>query len=278
MKENDTMDYYKTLGLDPSAGKKDIRTAYRKLALQYHPDRHADDPAAADMMKNINEAYAVLSDDAKKRNYDAMRTQYGETAYTQFRGSYTDRDIFSGSDIKGIFEELARDFGFRGFDELFAEAYGAGYKTFQFKSNGFSTRGFIFSGPLFSRKQSPEGNPSGSIPFQGRFLSSIIKKISSFGSPSPGKDLHDKISLSPDHAAQGGPYAYLLKESGTKLLVKVPPGIRAGQKIRLARMGKAGSHGGPAGDLYLKVYIKRTVAQTLKHLAVKTGSIIKNLR
>ncbi|MBU1170893.1 MAG: DnaJ domain-containing protein [Proteobacteria bacterium] len=260
------MDYYKTLGLETTAGKKDIRTAYRKLALQYHPDRNANDPSAADMMKKINEAYAVLSDDAKKRNYDSMKMKYGEKAYTQFRESYTDHDIFKGSDIRGIFEELARDFGFRDFDNLFSEVYGSGYKAFQFKKNGFSTRGFIFSGPLFKRKQAPNGNQTGSLPSKGGFISSIIHKIGSLGAPRQGKDRHDKISLTLEHATQGGPFAYLVKESGSKLLVKIPPGVRQGQKIRLARMGKPGVHGGPSGDLYLRVSVKKTFLQHLKHL------------
>lgn len=255
------MDYYKVLGLDSTATKDEIRAAYRKLAFQYHPDRNTGDNQAADMMKQVNEAYAVLSNDKKKRNYDAMKNRFGETAYDQFRGKYSEHDIFKGSDIKGIFEELARDFGFRNFDELFAEAYGS----FRFKSKTGSGHGFVFFGPMFKRRTGT-GEPD--APRRG-FLSSIMGKIGSLGSPRQGKDRHGKITLSREHAAEGGPYAYLIEETGTKLMVKIPPGVRDGQKIRLAGMGKAGSHGGPPGDMYLNVSVKRNIIETIKHYSTK---------
>jgi curved DNA-binding protein len=255
------VDYYATLGIDPTADTKTIRTAYRKLAFEYHPDRRADDPEAADKMKQLNEAYAVLSDETKRRNYDAMKFRYGDTAYDQFRGSYTEQDIFSGSDIRSIFEELAKDFNLRGFDALFSEVYGPGFKRFEFKKNGFSAQGFFFSGPLFRRK------PADGSPRTGRSLfQTLADTVRSIGAPRPGRDRHDRIVLTVDHAAQGGPYAYLIKESGTKILVKVPKGIRHGQTIRLAGMGKAGVHGGTPGNLYLRVSIRRTPVQVLKQL------------
>lgn len=269
MKEK-TMDYYKILGVDTAATKNEIRAAYRKLAFQYHPDRNENDNQAADMMKKINEAYAVLSDEKKKRQYDAMKNQYGDTAYDQFRDRFTEHDIFKGSDIKGIFEELARDFGFRNFDELFKGTYGSAFKSFRFRSKDGGAQGFVFFGPLFKRSKTAQGSGQ-----SGGLLSSILTKIGALGSPKPGKDRHDKITLSLEHATQGGPYAYLIKESGTRLLVKVPPGIRNGQKIRLAGMGKAGVHGGPPGDLYLKVSVRRNLLQILSHLSQKISRLFK---
>ncbi|GAB6094095.1 hypothetical protein JCM14469_03470 [Desulfatiferula olefinivorans] len=264
------MDYYAALGIDPSADTKTIRSAYRKLAFEYHPDRRADDPDAADKMKQINEAYAVLSDETKRRNYDAMKFRFGDTAYDQFRGSYTDKDIFSGSDIRSIFEELARDFNLRGFDALFSEVYGPGFQGFQFGKNGFTVRGVFFSGPLFGRRASTESPRTGRSLFH-----TLSDAVRSLGSPRPGRDRHDRIILTADHAAQGGPYAYLIRESGTKILVKVPRGIRHGQTIRLAGMGKAGVHGGPPGNLYLKVSIRHSPAEYLKQLV---QSVVKLFR
>lgn len=264
------MDYYQILGLDTTASKNEIRASYRKLAFQYHPDRNENDDKAADMMKKINEAYAVLSDDKKKRRYDAMKNQFGDTAYSQFRDRYSDHDIFRGSDIKGIFEELARDFGFRNFDDLFSGSYRSAFKAFRFSSNGGTARGFVFFGPLFNRTSSMQASGEK----QGMF-SSLLNKIGSLGAPKKGKDRSDKITLSLEHAAQGGPYAYLLKETGTKLLVKVPPGIRDGQKIRLAGMGKAGAHGGPPGDLYLKVSVRRNLIQSLSYYGQKIIMLFK---
>ena len=73
-------DYYEILGLQKDAPHKQVRDAYRKLALQYHPDRNKDNPAAAERMKEINEAYAVLSDPQKRKDYDALKDAYGSSA------------------------------------------------------------------------------------------------------------------------------------------------------------------------------------------------------
>ena len=95
-------DYYKTLGVGKDTPVQQIREAYRKLAYQYHPDRNPGDPAAADMMKQVNEAYAVLSNIDKRQDYDSMRQRFGDAAYSRFRQSYTDQDVFRNSDIHQI--------------------------------------------------------------------------------------------------------------------------------------------------------------------------------
>ena len=69
-------DYYATLGLPPQAETRQIKEAYRRLAFEHHPDRNRDTPSAADTMKRINEAYAVLSHPAKRREYDALRERF----------------------------------------------------------------------------------------------------------------------------------------------------------------------------------------------------------
>ena len=129
-------DFYEILGIEREAGQKQIKDAYRRLALTYHPDRNRDNPDAATKMKEINESYAVLSDPEKRRRYDALRQTYGSSAYGQFRQTYSEQDIFRGSDIQQIFEELSRAFGFRGFDDIFKESYGEGYRTFEFRRPG----------------------------------------------------------------------------------------------------------------------------------------------
>ena len=120
-------DYYQILGVDQNATQTKIKEAYRQAAFKYHPDRNRDNVAAAEKMKKINEAYAVLSNPAKKTDYDDLKTQFGSSAYTHFRNNYSEQDIFSGSDINHIFEEMARSFGFRGSNEIFKEFYGRGY-------------------------------------------------------------------------------------------------------------------------------------------------------
>jgi DnaJ-class molecular chaperone len=81
-------DYYEVLGIDSNASQQEIKDTYRKLALQYHPDRNKDDPSATDKMKTINEAYATLSDPAKRREYDLLRERYGSTAHEQYRQAH----------------------------------------------------------------------------------------------------------------------------------------------------------------------------------------------
>ncbi len=272
------IDYYSVLGVSRDADKDQIRVAYRRLAFQYHPDRNADDLDAAEKMKQLNEAYAVLSDEEKKRRYDAMKDQFGDTAYTHFRDSYSESDIFSGSDINKIFEELARDFGFRGFDELFREFYGNGYKAFNFRKNGFTVKGFMFNGPgLFGREQT-RVTEKGASSFPGPvdFLRSMTGKIAQLRSPSAGKDVQDKITLTEEHARAGGPYAYLVKGNGSRLLVKIPPGVKEGQKIRLAGQGRQGRNGGEAGDLYLKVHIRRPLVKALVHQIQRLMSAVRS--
>ncbi len=272
------IDYYNVLGVSRDADKDQIRVAYRRLAFQYHPDRNADNPDAAERMKQINEAYAVLSDETKKRRYDSMKEQYGDTAYTHFRDSYTENDIFSGSDINKIFEELARDFGFRGFDELFREFYGAGYKAFNFRKNGFTVKGFMFSSPGFFNRERSRVTEKGASSFPGpaELIRSIAGKIALLRPPSMGKDVMDKINLTEEHAQEGGPYAYLVKESGARLLVKIPPNVKEGQKIRLAGQGKQGRNGGEPGDLYLKIHIRRPFVKALVHQIRRMMSSVRS--
>ena len=129
-------DYYEILEVDKNATQREVKEAYRKLAFQYHPDRNKDNPAAATRMKEINEAYGALSDAEKRRQYDELRQTFGSSAYGQFRQTYSEQDIFRGSDIHQIFEELSKAFGFRSFDEIFRETYGPVYKTFEFRRPG----------------------------------------------------------------------------------------------------------------------------------------------
>jgi len=99
-------DYYQVLGMDRNADVQTIKRAYRTLALKYHPDRNQGDPQASDKMKEINEAYAILSDAQKRSLYD----RYGHAGL----GGYTQEDIFQGVDFSSLFREfgLGGIFGF----------------------------------------------------------------------------------------------------------------------------------------------------------------------
>jgi len=266
-------DYYQTLGINKNASRKQIKLAYRDLAFKYHPDRNKANPANAEKMKGVNEAYAVLSNPEKKREYDAMRRQFGSSAYRQFRSTYSEHDIFKGSDIQNIFEEMTRAFGFRGFNEIFGDYANQSGHTVRFKKtepSGFRyAEGFFFSGS--SDREISDGKLF-AIPNPASKLSQYIsKKISAMQSSKDGGDIQDTIELNPDQAIQGGPYAYLSKKGKKKLVVNLPPGIREGQRIRLAKMGQPGKGGGGAGDLYLKIQIKKPFLQKIKNLISALG-------
>lgn len=258
-------DYYRILGVEKNAPAKKIKEAYRTLALKYHPDRNNSDPRAAEQMKAVNEAYAVLSNPEKRQAYDTLHDQFGSSAYSHFRKNYTDQDIFSGSDINRILEEMARSFGFRGFDDIFKEFYGKKYQSFDFKKQGFSMRGFVFQGYL-NRQGKGRINSGGIAPggTLGKFTRNLIGKLSGVKIPEKGADIHEILRIPSLQAMQGGPYAYYLKKKSKKLIVKIPQGIRDGQRIRLKNMGENGRAGGENGDLYLKIIIKKKLFGKIK--------------
>jgi DnaJ-class molecular chaperone len=260
-------DYYQVLKVDQNATATQIKEAYRQLAFKYHPDLNKENPAAAEEMKSINEAYAVLSNSAKKSEYDHLRTRFGSSAYTHFRKNYSEQDIFSGSDINHIFEEMAKTFGLRGSNEIFREFYGKGYQQFEFKRPGVYGRGYVFRGTSKTGQQQQAQFPlSGNLAKLVRFL---LKKIGGVQLPEDGADIHENLYLSAQQALQGGPYAYYLRRRSKKLVVKIPPGIREGQRIRLAGMGEQGKSGGKPGDLFLKVHIRKSLLAGIKKFFVK---------
>jgi curved DNA-binding protein len=268
-------DYYNILGIEKDASQKIIKEAYRKLAFQYHPDRNRDDPAATDTMKDINEAYAVLSDASKRREYDLLRSQYGPFAYERFRQSHTTDDIFRGSDINQIFNEFARTFGFRSFGDIFRESYGPGYQSFEFRRPGIFGRGYIFY-PGGRKRVGEQSNQDfqpqiPALPFTGilgKVIKFILKKITGIELPERGKDWYDKVNINLKKAYDGGEVEYPYKKWGKpkNLMVKIPPMVRDGQLIRLSGMGSTGKAGGEPGDLYLQVKIRRSLVQRLKDL------------
>ncbi len=254
-------DYYEVLGVSKDANSQEIKEAYRNLAFKYHPDRNQAGTEAVEKMKIINEAYAVLSNPDKRREYDLLRQQFGSSAYGQFRKNYSEQDIFRGSDIHRVFEEMAKSFGIRGSDEIFKEFYGRGYQTFEFNRPGVFMKGFIFSGWFNPRRTR--------IPIGGNFgnlLKLFFNRVDGMQIPEKGKDINDIITLQAGHAQQGGPYAYYHRKKSKKLVVQVPPGVKDGQKIRLTGLGEGGKGGATAGDLYLKVSIKTPLLQGIKNL------------
>jgi DnaJ-class molecular chaperone len=112
-------DYYKILGVEKNAPPEEIKKAFRKLAVKYHPDRNPNDKAAEDRFKEINEAYAVLSDPKKKEEYDT----YGSSG---FHKQYSQEDIFRGFDFSNVYKDMGAGGGEDIFSRLFGGSFGRG--------------------------------------------------------------------------------------------------------------------------------------------------------
>jgi DnaJ-class molecular chaperone len=252
--------YYEELNVPKDASEQEIKAAFRKLAFDYHPDRNQS-AEASEKMKAVNEAYAVLSDPVKRSQYDMLYRQYGDGARNQFRQSFSEQDIFRGSDIQQIFEEMARGFGLRGFEDIFKDFYTQGGKSFEFKSSGRHEQGFVF------KSQWKAGEPGQSNQgMMGKLVQKMMRKLTGLYFPQQGGDLQDEIVLQPEFAFQGGPYAYYHRTREKKLVVQIPKGVRDGQFIRLNGMGEEGTHGAQAGDLLLKVKIRTPFLKKIKDI------------
>lgn len=259
-------DYYEILGVDKKASSGDIKTAYRRLAMQYHPDRNKA-PEADEKFKEMSEAYAVLSDQNKRQQYDKFGHAGIDMRYSQediFKGAAPDiEDIFSfGGDSRrggGIFDILfgrdRREGPRRGSDILYELAIdfeeAASEKKVELEvprtetcdiCHGSGTR------PGTSRKTCSTCHGTGHVsraqntPF-GRFMTT-----STCGTCRGTGNVID----SPCTTCNG---------SGTvktkrKLEVKIPPGVETGSRLRVPGEGEAGKKGGPSGDLYVEIHVK----------------------
>jgi len=278
-------DYYKILGVSADASPDEIKKTYRKLAFQYHPDRN---PGNENMMKELNAAYAVLSDLQKRREHDSYRQNYGFFARDRFRQTYTEQDIFRDSDINRVFEELSRAFGFSSPEDIFSRTnfYGDQFRTFQFRGPGFTGRGFFFFGPMsktyqdmmrasrHQTKEVPTYRPSLVLRILLKGLQAFQKHVAKkygLALPERGEDTEDQIKITPEVASAGGKVRYHFAKSDNPrdLCIKIPPGIKKGQKIRLKGLGKDGNNGGETGDLYLKVRIDISFFDRIRKFIMK---------
>ena len=255
-------DPYKILGVSREASDKEIKSAYRKLAMKFHPDRNPDDPVAEEQFKKINEAYYVLKDKEKKAQYDQFGHQAFENGGTGFQG-------FKGG-FSDIFEEMFGDF-----DEDIGSIFG-------------SERGRRRSGS--SRTNTKEYGADlrydMEVPLEEIFLGKKIvihvpKKVKCETCNGNGHESNSKPERCPTCEGHGSVRAsqgfftiqqtcpdcrgegQIIKNpcnscSGTgrtdkkkSLSVEIPAGIENGTRIRLSGEGEAGYQGGPSGDLYI---------------------------
>ena len=189
-------DYYQILGVSKTATDAEIKKAYRKLAMKYHPDHSKGDKNAEAMFKKVSEAYAVLSDKEKRQQYDTFGS-------TDFHQRYSQEDIFRNVDLGDILKEF-----------------------------GFGGQGMRFSF-------------GGGSPFGGQQRRQR---------PVKGSDLVYELPLTLAEVASGASKTVTFQHQGRSenITVKIPPGMIAGKKLRLAGKGEQSGYGGPAGDLYIQ--------------------------
>ncbi len=211
-------DYYNILGIDKKASATQIKKAYRKLALKYHPDKTKGDKALEDKFKKISEAYAVLSDPEKRNQYDT----YGSADFQQ---RFSQEDIFRNFDLGDILKE----FGFGG---------GRG--------GGFSS--------AFGRGGQRGGMGGGNPFFQNMGGGFGQQQQQQQQQQTKGRDLEYELPLTLEELINGTKKTITINQGGTAraIEVKIPKGLIKGKKIRLAGKGEPSPHGGPAGHLYIK--------------------------
>lgn len=267
-------DYYQILGVEKRATAEQIKQAYRKLALQYHPDRNPGNPRAGEQFKEVSEAYGVLMDREKRRTYDARQTPFGG-AY-QYRQEDIFRDMFGNPNASDLFRELSREFEKYGvrFDQRFLN------RVF-FGGRGIFFGGIFFGGPIFGgrpfsqsfdrptsfqrgARDSTVGTRKQNA-FKGGILSRLGHKIetlllgrsptSTAGGKAPDMTYH--LTLTRGEATSGSKIriAYNRGSASEKLDVTIPPGTKSGSRLRLRGKGPPNPNGGPPGDLYLWIKI-----------------------
>ena len=237
-------DYYSVLGVKKNASEEEIKKAYRKKAMKYHPDRNKDNPKAEEKFKDISEAYAVLSDKKKKAQYD----QYGSEGFQQ---RYSQEDIFRGFDVN----DILRNFGF-------GQGQGDPLSNFGGIEDYFTTY------------------PGHQDPFSPGQKATGFKSRTS--RPSKGTDLEKEISITLEEAAQGSSRQITLQRnrSQEETNIKIPAGIQDGKKLRLKEKGYPGTAGQKAGDLYLKIKVlphlvfKREGSNIVIQLAIKLSEAL----
>jgi curved DNA-binding protein len=218
-------DYYKILGVPRGAADDDIKKSFRKLARQYHPDVAKDKKVAEEKFKEINEAYEVLGDPAKRKKYDELGASWKQG--DQFRAP-------------------------PGWDQAFRSARAGrargrnGGAEFQFGGTGFSD----FFESLFSGRGAGFG--------RGDFGRDFVHEAETHAER--GEDIEADLMVTLTEAATGGVRAITLRHPDGREethKVRVPAGVQEGQKLRVAGRGHAGHGGGAAGDLYLRVRYAR---------------------
>jgi molecular chaperone DnaJ len=241
-------DYYEVLGVGRSADAQELKSAYRRLALQFHPDRNPDDPSAAEKFKEASEAYAVLSDPQKRERYDRFgHSAVGGAGASGFSGF--DPSIFA--DFSDLFGDL---FGFSNTRERQTGGSDLVYRMeITLKDAAFGVEAPV----VVSRMQrcgdcdgsgaAPGSKPTTCPVCHGRGRQRISQGFLMITRPCGNCGGDGKVIEKPCGTCGGDGRV----RGQRKLEIRIPAGVETGSRLRLAGEGDAGSGGGPSGDLYV---------------------------
>jgi len=271
-------DYYSTLGVGRNASSEDIKKAYRQLALKYHPDRNKDNAEVEEKFKNISEAYAVLSDEKKRREYD----NFGEERFSQ---RFSREDVFRDFDFASVFQQFGGGFGggnpFSGIEDYFTQrgggfrsAKGADIKqdlSITFEEAALGASKIVAINRRGNREETsfriPPGIENGkTIRLGGKGIPSSVQ------GGLPG-DLKLRIQVQPHPIFKRDGYNIvmdkeinltdaLLGSSVTiptlngELMMKIPPGTQSHTKLRLKDKGIPKKKKDEYGDQFVQIIIK----------------------
>ena len=258
-------DFYKTLGVEKGASKDELKKAYRKLAMKYHPDQNKDNPEAEAKFKEVSQAYEILKDDQKRAAYD----QFGEAAFDGSMGGAGGPGAggFGGGGA-GAFSDI--------FEDMFGDMMGGGGRGGR---SGGASRGSDLQYTLeisleeaFKGKEAkikvPVNETCDSCKGSGAKDGSSANECSTCGGAGRVRQQQGFFTIErtcPTCQGQGT----IIKDACTKchgegrtkkeknLQIKVPAGVDSGRRIRLSGEGEAGLRGGPHGDLYVLLSVKR---------------------
>ncbi len=260
-------DYYETLGVAKGASADDLKKAYRKLAIKFHPDKNPGDKSAEDKFKQISEAYEILSDPKKKSMYD----QFGHEAFT--RGPRGGAGTAGAGGFHDPFDVFSQVFGKTASGGIFDELFGASAKKQSVSKDGADIRydleidfedavygadkkvkinkmdacprcGGNGCEPGSARGKCPRCNGSGQISFTQGFFS--------MRQPCPVCKGTGQQNKTPCVRCSGEGRMKVERE----LQIHIPPGVETGSRLRVAKEGECGANGGAPGDLYVIVHVR----------------------